>query len=194
MWSLGIRRIARYPFNHMKTKKVVVVDYNPKWKEVFNDLKTVITNRLGDLIIAVEHVGSTSVEGLAAKPVIDLDIVIENRKLLPEIKKRLAELGYFHEGDLGLKGREAFGRKTDDVPKDGSGRKWMTHHLYVVDKNCVELKKHRAFRDFLKDNPKYIKRYGELKNELAKKYPEDIESYMKEKDPFIKEIMGKAFE
>ena len=163
----------------MRTKNVVVEKWNPKWKDEFERIvdslgKDVIYNS-----IKIEHVGSTSVEGLSAKPIIDLDIVIENDKF-EIIKRLLNDKGYKHEGDLGIEGREAFSY---------SGKEeLMTHHLYVCPKDSKELFKHITFRDFLKNNPALASEYSKVKEQAAVLYPDDIDKYMEFKSEIIEKI------
>lgn len=163
----------------MKTKNVVVEKWNPKWKDEFERIvdslgKDVIYNS-----VKIEHVGSTSVEGLSAKPIIDLDIVIENDKF-EIIKRLLKDKGYKHEGDLGIEGREAFSY---------SGKEeLMTHHLYVCPKDSKELFKHITFRDFLKNNPALASEYSKVKEQAAVLYPDDIDKYMEFKSEIIEKI------
>ena len=163
----------------MKTKNVVVEKWNPKWKDEFER----IADSLGEDVIynsvKIEHVGSTSVEGLSAKPIIDLDIVIENDKF-EIIKRLLNDKGYKHEGDLGIEGREAFSY---------SGKEeLMTHHLYVCTKDSEELFKHITFRDFLKNNPALASEYSKVKEQAAVLYPDDIDKYMEFKSEIIEKI------
>lgn len=163
----------------MKTKNVVVEKWNQKWKDEFEK----IVDSLGEDIIynsvKIEHVGSTSVEGLSAKPIIDLDIVIENDKF-EIIKRLLNDKGYEHEGDLGIEGREAFSY---------SGKEeLMTHHLYVCPKDSKELFKHITFRDFLKNNPALASEYSKVKEQAAVLYPDDIDKYMEFKSEIIEKI------
>ena len=163
----------------MRTKNVVVEKWNPKWKDEFERIvdslgKDVIYNS-----IKIEHVGSTSVEGLSAKPIIDLDIVIENNKF-EIIKRLLNDKGYKHEGDLGIEGREAFSY---------SGKEeLMTHHLYVCTKDSEELFKHITFRDFLKNNSALASEYSKVKEQAAVLYPDDIDKYMEFKSEIIEKI------
>jgi GrpB-like predicted nucleotidyltransferase (UPF0157 family) len=89
-------------------RKVEIVDYDPHWPEVFETLRQRIWAALGDVALSVEHVGSTSVPGLAAKPIIDISIVVPERSDVQTGISRLASLGYVHRGDLGIEGREAF--------------------------------------------------------------------------------------
>ncbi|MBN2534584.1 MAG: GrpB family protein [Spirochaetales bacterium] len=156
-------------------KKVVIVEYNKEWMNWFNIIKDRLLKVLAGYIFSIEHVGSTSVPGLAAKPVIDIDVVIENKDF-SIVKNRLSFLHYRHEGNLGIPGREAF-KITDEKIKQAL----PIHQLYVCDRNCNELKRHIAFRDFLKNHPGYKIKYAEIKKEAAKRYPYDIDAYIEYK-------------
>ena len=92
----------------MARKHVVVESYNPEWKTDFLKIKEELDIVLKNLVLSIEHVGSTSVEGLSAKPIIDIDVVIEDRSLLGKVIIALNTIGYTHEGNQGIKGREAF--------------------------------------------------------------------------------------
>lgn len=162
----------------MKTKHVIVETYNPLWAYAFHQIKDELDAALHEIILSIEHVGSTSVVGLASKPVIDIDIVID--QTFDEVKKRLEDIGYTHEGDLGITGREAFKYKDKDH--------LMKHHLYVLNKDALELKKHLTFRNHLRTHPHDLVYYGELKKELADKFPYDIASYIEGKSEFIQSI------
>ena len=85
-----------------KTRTIGVVDYDGRGPLVFADLQRVIETALGPLVLSIEHVGSTSVSGLAAKLIIDLDVVIESEAIAPKVIEALSELGYYHLGDLGV--------------------------------------------------------------------------------------------
>ena len=167
----------------MKTNHVIVVPYNPNWKNEFQKIKNEVMSTLGDLALSVEHVGSTSVCGLSAKPIIDIDIVIQDNSVLDEVIGKLELIGYIYEGDLGIKDREAF--RYNNKPN------LMLHHLYVCPKNSLELKKHIAFRNYLKNHPDCIKEYSKIKEEAAKLYPFDIEKYIEYKAEFINSIYNK---
>ncbi len=162
-------------------KIITVVPYNPKWADEFKTIKNELFPVIGDDIIAIEHVGSTSVEGLWAKPVIDIDIVIDNGKL-PIIVKKLAGIGYRHRGDLGISGREAFGYNDEEKSH------LMKHHLYVCQKDNSELKRHLALRNFLRNSCEYREKYSSIKREMAKNFPNDIENYILGKQPVVMEI------
>lgn len=167
----------------MNKKHVVVMPYDENWKQAFEDIKTELDAALGDLALRIEHVGSTSVEGLSAKPVIDIDVVIEDTSMLESVIVALAKIGYSHEGDLGIPGREAFKYEGKDH--------LMKHHLYVCAKDSAELKRHLAFRDYLRSHPEAVKEYSRVKTEGAELYPYDIDKYIEYKSPFIDGIYGK---
>ena len=175
-----------------KQRKVELVEYNSQWPQFFGELSRAISTALGDLAVRIEHVGSTSVPGLAAKPIIDLDVVIASRQLLPATIQRLAGLGYKHKGDLGIAGREAFAREGEDVPRDGTGRTWPAQHLYVCAQDNVELARHVAFRDYLRNNPAEAMAYEELKRRLAQQFTYDVDAYCEAKTDFIRRTLQQA--
>lgn len=162
-------------------RTIIVEPYNPKWAEEFEKIESEILPLISEDNISFEHVGSTSVVGLWAKPVIDIDIVIDDGKL-PMIIKKLDAIGYKHRGDLGIIGREAFGYNDEEKSN------LMNHHLYVCHKESEELRKHLALRDYLRNSPEYCEKYSNVKIEMAKKHPHDIDSYIKGKEPIILEI------
>jgi GrpB-like predicted nucleotidyltransferase (UPF0157 family) len=89
-------------------RRVLVVDYDPSWPDVFEVLRRPVWAAVRDVAVSVEHVGSTAVPGLAAKPIIDIDVVVASSDSLSKAIGRLATLGYIHRGDLGIDDREAF--------------------------------------------------------------------------------------
>lgn len=164
----------------MLTKHVVVLPYDEQWKQDFLKIKADIMTMLENLIIGVEHVGSTSVQGLSAKPIIDIDVVIKDETYLKVVISALEKMGYQHEGNLGIVGREAF--------KYDGKEHLKKHHLYVCPQDSLELKRHIAFRDYLRAHPDAILEYSLIKEEGAKRYPDDIEGYIAYKTPFIEKI------
>lgn len=164
----------------MVTKRVIVESYNSEWKRDFEDIRSELMAVLEGKVISIEHVGSTSVEGLSAKPIIDIDVVIEDEDAFPAVKAAMESIGYTHEGDLGIKGREAFKYKGKEHLRK--------HHLYVCTKDADELKRHISFRDYLRTHPEAVREYSSVKEEGAKLYPDDIDSYIEHKAPFIEDI------
>ena len=164
----------------MKTARVQVLPYDAAWKSNFEAIRAEIEAAIGDLILGIEHVGSTSVEGLAAKPCIDIDVVIRDASLLDAVVRGLGEIGYLHEGDLGIKGREAF--RYENKPH------LQAHHLYVCPQDSEELYRHLTFRNYLRDNPDAAERYGRVKQEAAALFPHDIDGYIRYKSSCIEEL------
>ena len=144
----------------MRTVRVTVLPYDRAWADAFEDIRREIEQAAGAWLVGVEHVGSTSVEGMSAKPCIDLDAVIPSYEVFGEVAARLAMIGYEHEGDLGIPGREAF--RYQDKPH------LMTHHLYVCPQDSAELRRHVMFRDYLRSHPEAAARYSRIKEEAAR--------------------------
>ncbi|ASI78828.1 MULTISPECIES: GrpB family protein [Bacillus cereus group] len=149
-------------------QRITIEEYNIKWESEFNKLQTLINDVMEDSILSIEHVGSTSIKGLAAKPILDIDIVIEDYGFFSKVVTKLEAIGYYHQAKWSYKGREAFGRKDAFVPWSEESTVWMEHHLYVCDKNSEELRKHIAFRDYLREHDDVAGEYGRLKEELAR--------------------------
>ncbi|MEI4620170.1 GrpB family protein [Bacillus pfraonensis] len=166
-----------------KTRTIEIMPYNTKWKTEFKKIKMMIESYIGDLILRIEHVGSTSVEGLAAKPIIDIDVVIDSYDILPNIIQRLEKIGFQHQGNLGIEGREAFQRTYKDD--------FMRYHLYVCPKDSKGYLEHIALRDYLSTNENARKEYEELKYRLAENYRYDIDRYCEGKTDFIKGVLDK---
>ena len=167
-------------------KHVVVHSYEKTWADDFEAIRDELNTVLKDLVLRIEHVGSTSVEGLSAKPIIDIDVVIENRERLPEVIAALQKLGYSHEGDQGIPGREAF--------KYEGKEHLRKHHLYVCAQDSEELRRHIAFRDYLRSHPDAVAEYSRIKEEGAELYPWDIDKYIEHKSPFIESIYKIIFD
>jgi GrpB-like predicted nucleotidyltransferase (UPF0157 family) len=166
------------------TDPLVVVDYDPVWPALFAALRVPVAAALDDVAVAIEHIGSTAVPGLAAKPIIDLDVVIPDEADLPTAIERLAFLGYIYEGDNGIPGRAAF------VWPPGTQR----HHLYVCALDSVEYHRPVLFRDYLRAQPDVMAAYGALKRRLAERYGTQRDAYTESKGPFVSETLECAEE
>jgi GrpB-like predicted nucleotidyltransferase (UPF0157 family) len=175
----------------MNQKEIIVESYNDDWRIHFDELKAIFSSQLKDLVLMIEHVGSTSVPGLASKPILDIDIVIDSMGLLPNIIEELHRLGYYHEGDLGVEGREAFARSDSYVPYTKEKIQKMQHHLYVCEKNSIVLKNHIKFRNTLRKHSDLVDKYGRLKNELAQKFKHNRQAYTNGKTTFVTSVLNK---
>jgi GrpB-like predicted nucleotidyltransferase (UPF0157 family)/8-oxo-dGTP pyrophosphatase MutT (NUDIX family) len=161
---------------------VEIVDYDPEWPRLFAGLRERLLPALRDLPVEIEHVGSTAVPGLAAKPIIDIDVVVPQSGDVPRVIERLARIGYEHEGDLGVAGREAF-RQPTGLPE---------HHLYAVVRGNAAHRRHIQLCDYLRSHPAVAARYGELKGRLAKRHGAAREGYTEAKSKFIDEVLRQA--
>lgn len=176
----------------MRARKPVVIEpWDPRWAQAFAELREVYVGALGELAVGVEHVGSTAIPGLAAKPVLDIDIVIAHEGHLPAVTQALVALGYTARGTLGIPGRHAFGQEGDStIPRMADGRRWMDHHLYVCAAGAGELRRHLAFRDWLLADPDARAEYAALKQRLAEEFRNDREGYTEAKSAFIAGVLG----
>ena len=164
----------------MAPRKVEVLPYDPAWKDAFSAICAEVESAVGDLILGIEHVGSTSVEGLPAKPIIDLDVVIADDACFAALAEKMEQIGYYHEGNLGIPGREAFGYE--------GKTHLMKHHLYVCVQSAAELRRHIVFRDYLRAHPDAAAKYAAVKQEAARLYPYDIDGYIRHKSGCIEDI------
>jgi GrpB-like predicted nucleotidyltransferase (UPF0157 family) len=159
---------------------VKVVSYNPEWKRWFTELSEPIREQIDDYIIDILHVGSTSIEGMSAKPIIDIDVVIDHWKNFQEIAKLLEDLGYEHQGKLGIKQREAFKQIRDSK---------YPHHLYVCHKDSIAYKNHMLLKKHLLENPEDFRRYQELKRTLGN-IASNVDIYTRLKTELILEFLA----
>jgi GrpB-like predicted nucleotidyltransferase (UPF0157 family) len=158
-----------------------VVDYDPRWPVWFEEIRARLAPYLGDFV--VEHVGSTAVPGLAAKPIIDVDIVVPSAASVPTAIARLADAGYRHEGDQGIPGREAFALPPDAV---------HYHHLYVVVEGNKAHQDHVLLRDHLRAHAGDRERYAARKRELAHLLHTDRTAYVSGKGALVEELIARA--
>ncbi|MFD0297221.1 GrpB family protein [Streptomyces sp. NPDC127118] len=168
------------------TGTIVVGDYDPRWPERFEDLRERLAPHVADLAVSIEHVGSTAVPGCAAKPIIDLDIVVAEDATMPALIFRLTERGYRHEGDLGIPGREAF-QAPPAAPE---------HHLYSVVAGSRPHLDHVLLRDYLRQRPDEVRRYSALKVALAQRFRADSQGrrdYSRAKSALVEELVAKSY-
>lgn len=173
-------------------KKVILVPYSPEWPNEFLRLKDVYTQHLSSDIKSVEHVGSTSVPGLDAKPILDIDIVIAQHVSFQGLLTRLSSLGYKHVGNRGITDREAFERADKFVPYANTSSIWPDHNLYVCKENSASLENHLLLRNSLRENAMLRTSYAALKHHLAEMHADNIDAYVEGKTDFITEILRSA--
>jgi GrpB-like predicted nucleotidyltransferase (UPF0157 family) len=163
---------------------VVICDYDPAWPERYEALRAAVVAALGEVAAKIEHVGSTSIPGLAAKPTIDLVVRLRSPGDSPAAIERLSRLGYVHEGDLGITGREAFATPPGYATHD--------HHLYVCAPDWPGFDDQVAFRDYLRSHPDTARAYERLKRMLAERHGADRAGYTNAKAAFVADVLKRA--
>ncbi|MBM7584431.1 GrpB-like predicted nucleotidyltransferase (UPF0157 family) [Bacillus pakistanensis] len=166
-------------------RKVEVLSYQTEWKVRYQNEKKKIRNLLKNVPITTHHIGSTSVEGLAAKPIIDILVELPTLESLNPFIDEFVEEGYVFKGENGIPKRRYF-----QFEKDGT----RLVHLHMYQKGNDEIHRHIAFRDYLREFPNEAKQYGEIKQQLAKQFPSDIAAYINGKHEFVKAMERKALE
>ncbi|PSL40445.1 GrpB-like predicted nucleotidyltransferase (UPF0157 family) [Planomicrobium soli] len=159
-------------------RKVEVVEYDPAWKKQFEIAASEIRKVLGEGCLTVYHIGSTSVQGMAAKPVIDLMPIVRDIEKIDDFNLELMELGYVAKGENGLAGRRYFEKGGDE----------RTHHVHIYQEGSKEIVRHLAFCSYLQENPHAAEEYSRLKKKLAREYPDNIELYIEGKEFLVLQI------
>jgi GrpB-like predicted nucleotidyltransferase (UPF0157 family) len=161
---------------------LAVVEYDSAWPEVFERVRDTVWPVLHDVALGIEHVGSTSVPGLWAKPIVDVDVIVADDAAVARAITRLTGIGYTHRDNLGVTGREAFEAPHGDPPTP-------RHNLYVCPQGSVALRNHLAVRNHLRAFPASVRAYGALKRRLARAHPHDIDAYVAGKTDFVLAIL-----
>lgn len=165
----------------IEKREIVIVDYDPRWPEKFQKHAAIISQALGPKALVIEHVGSTSVPGLAAKPIIDIDVLVEDSSHEATYLPALLAAGYV------LRVRE---------PDWHEHRMFRTPefdvHVHIFSPGCVEVARHLAFRNHLRSHAEDRLRYGALKRRLAKEDWPDMNAYARAKSELVEEIIARA--
>lgn len=164
---------------------IEVVPYDPRWPARFERASRALMAAIGEYISTIEHIGSTAVPGLAAKPVIDLLIAVNSLDDAPTFLPLLAPLGYKY-----IQRHEAVFPERRYLHRIVSGR--HTHHLHIVELASDFLRVQLLFRDYLRAHPEAVVQYSALKYQLAEKYRYDREAYTDAKSGFIQHILQMA--
>jgi len=158
--------------------KINVVPYNPNWPSMFEQEATLIRKALGTNCTIIHHIGSTSVPGLCAKPIIDILPVVNDILEVDKATKAMQNLGYEAKGEFGMAFRRFF-QKGNDV---------KTHNVHIYQKGDPEIDRYLKFRDWMRSHKEDSEAYANLKMDLAKKFPDDILAYCNGKDAFVASI------
>ena len=169
----------------LKRGIVELHNYNPKWKQEYEEEKELLENVLGNRIIEIHHIGSTSIDGLMAKPIIDILVVIKSLSEIPEIESILQNYNYHNRGNQGVSDRIFFAKGPEEA---------RSHYLHFTELNSDTYFNQIYFKKYLLEHPKYIKKYCDLKKRLAAKYANERKLYTDGKGDFIKKIIDLAKE
>jgi GrpB-like predicted nucleotidyltransferase (UPF0157 family) len=162
---------------------VDLAPYSPRWAEAFQTERAILQAALGDAVLDIQHVGSTAVPGLTAKPILDIAVAVESYEAGHALVDRLAELGYTHLGERGRPRRHFFTKGAGNV---------VTHHLYMLEVGGEDWSGQLRFRDALRADPLLARRYGDLKHRLADRHALDREAYRLAKGGFIIEVLRRV--
>jgi GrpB-like predicted nucleotidyltransferase (UPF0157 family) len=172
-----------HPSDKAMVRKVKVVPHDPNCLKLFRAEANRIAAVLGQQVIAIHHIGSTAIPNISAKPIIDVLVEVHDIEKIDNFNKEMIKRGYQPKGEFGIPGRRFF-IKGDDANR--------THHIHTFQTGNPRIERHLNFRDYMIAHPEEAQTYGRLKEELARRFPEDIEGYMAGKDRFIREIERKA--
>lgn len=166
---------------------VVITDYDPKWPIIYEKERATILGVIGHKITAIEHIGSTAVTGLGAKPIIDIMVGLSCLSDAMDCIEPLKKIGYEYvsEYEASIPERRFFRKGPSDVPN-------QHFHLHMVERTSDFWKRHLLFRDFLRAHPDVAQQYFQLKKELAAKYGRDREGYTEAKTAFIESVVARA--
>lgn len=165
---------------------IVVVDYDPEWVCMYEEERTRIVSLIGAYLEEIHHVGSTSIPGLAAKPIIDILAIVPDIRAVEHCVKPLESLDYAYFGENGIPGRHYF-RKPSDITFHQH-----THHIHMMERSHEQVYAMLNFRDYLRRYPEAVQAYQDLKKELATKYSGDRDAYTDAKQPFVRSILRLA--
>ncbi|KRG70960.1 GrpB family protein [Pseudoxanthomonas dokdonensis] len=156
-----------------------VVPHDPDWAAQYQAEARQVTAAVGAPLIALHHIGSTSVAGLAAKPIIDMLLEVTSLDALDRVTPAIEHLGYEAMGEFGISGRRYFRRD------DAQGIR--SHQIHAFAADTANVRRHLAFRDYLRAHRAVADQYGLLKQQLAQQHPADLGAYNDGKDSFVKE-------
>jgi GrpB-like predicted nucleotidyltransferase (UPF0157 family) len=163
---------------------IVLATHNPSWAANFARESAIVTAVLGDLLIALHHIGSTAIPTIVAKPVIDMLAAVTRVELLDEQRSRLESLGYEALGEFGIAGRRYF--------RKNSNAGVRTHQLHAFAAESMDFQRHLDFRDYLRAHSAEATEYAELKQSLARHCATNMEAYTNGKSAFIRDVERRA--
>lgn len=168
------------------TRLVRIVEYDPRWPELYEQEKRLILGVIGQTVVDIEHVGSTAVRGLRAKPIVDIMIAVIHLRDAAKCVEPLEKIGYEYvaEHEKLIPERRYFHK--------GKPPKEQHYHLHMVELTSYFWRRHLLFRNYLRTHPEVAQEYADLKRKLAAQYGSDREGYTTAKTHFIESVVTKA--
>ena len=165
----------------LRRHTVLVVEHQPEWGELFHAESTMLKQLISDKVTDIQHVGSTAVPGLRAKPIVDIAAALRSRDDLPAIVAQLTRYGYQDRGDGGNDGGYLLVKDIEPEVR--------AVHLHLVESSDVQWCEYLAFRDALRSDSSLREQYAALKSDLASRYPTDRKAYTAGKHGFIQDAL-----
>ncbi|HET6384532.1 MAG TPA: GrpB family protein [Armatimonadota bacterium] len=159
---------------------VQIVEHEPLWTARYQEEKARISERIGGMLVDIQHVGSTAVPGLAAKPIIDIAIALDRLEQVSALVDPLKDLGYEFMSEIKIPGEFFFKKNSSDF------------HVHVLERNSADWMNYLFFRDYLRANPEVAQQYIDLKRDLAARHHDDRPSYTRGKADFIRQVLSDA--
>ena len=167
----------------LKRRTVRIVEHKSEWAELFGAEVSILHEHIGDIVSDIQHVGSTAVPGLLAKPILDIAVAVSSREAISQIAERLSKIGYIDRGDGGNNGGYLIVKESElDI---------RIVHIHIVELTDIQWQNYIRFRDVLRQDAAIRQKYAELKQNLAEKYRDDRKSYTAAKAEFIKGVLGR---
>jgi GrpB-like predicted nucleotidyltransferase (UPF0157 family) len=181
LWRILAGRLERRRMIGLKRGTVQVVPYRADWPNSFEQERRVLREHIGRHVLDIQHVGSTAVPGLDAKPIIDIAVGLASLSVIPRCRQPLCGLGYIDRGDSGTDGGYLFVKE--------SAPEVRTHHLHMVTMDDPQWSNYLRFRDMLRADDDLRTRYSELKNRLQEQVAQDRTAYTKAKQDFFRGLL-----
>ena len=180
--ALELIRKSGTHLSNYKNRKYEIISHDPKWTEQFAEQAKILKSIFADEAISIEHIGSTSVPGLAGKPTIDVLILVEDVSVADHLKEQMEIAGYRALGEYVTKGAQLFVKESDNT---------RYCNIHVFQKDHPHVREMLGLRDYFRAHPEVVSKYSKLKKDLAEKYPNDYGEYRKYKDKWMNALKEK---
>jgi GrpB-like predicted nucleotidyltransferase (UPF0157 family) len=164
-------------------RRIEVLPHDPRWAALFRQEADALAALLGEALAAIHHIGSTAIPGVSAKPIIDLLVEVRAIEAVDALTPQFVTAGYLPRGENGIVGRRFYFKGTEEQ---------RSHHIHTFQQGSPEIARYLAFRDYMIAHPEDAAAYSRLKEELARRFPDDAAGYVAGKDAFVREMERRA--